>query len=476
MKRTAGPLDVLVPGTRLDSFGRLSYDAQRYRLPARSWPPGSHQRRSRFAREESFEPMASLKKLSRYVKLLRPRVVGEAGSQCAQQFGRGKKAGKPRRATHLAETFQWLRAAQDAGDDGGVAARYCLANGWLPSYPETTGYIIPTFLEYANIFGDDDARDRALRMADWEIDVQLPCGAVQSGDMAHSPEPAVFNTGQVVLGWVKAYEATEEGRFREAATRACDWLVEMMDPDGAWRRGRSSNVQTPVHAYNARSAWALAQAGVVFGRDDWLGAAGRGCEWALTRQTESGWFDDNSFKESTRSRPLLHTICYVVEGLWGTGTLLRDDRFKRAARRTVDSLLDSMEKYSGVRGRYDRQWRPRAHWRCLTGDAQLAGMLLRMRHGAEDEDKYWRAADRLADDLCRFQNTRSGNPGVRGGIAGSFPIWGRYGIFAYVNWAAKFFLDALLLLEHGRDPHALAIGPDSIRLPGRENVARARSA
>jgi hypothetical protein len=34
---------------------------------------------------------------------------------------------------------------------------------------------------------------------------------------------------------------------------------------------------------------------------------------------------------------------------------------------------------------------------------------------------------------------------VRGGIAGSWPIWGAYSRFEFPNWAAKFFADALML-------------------------------
>jgi hypothetical protein len=33
---------------------------------------------------------------------------------------------------------------------------------------------------------------------------------------------------------------------------------------------------------------------------------------------------------------------------------------------------------------------------------------------------------------------------VRGGVPGSFPIWGGYGTYEYLNWAAKFLADALL--------------------------------
>ena len=47
---------------------------------------------------------------------------------------------------HLRAAAQWLAAAQDSQSDGGIAGRYQLGRGWTSSYPETTGYIVPTFL------------------------------------------------------------------------------------------------------------------------------------------------------------------------------------------------------------------------------------------------------------------------------------------------------------------------------------------
>jgi len=51
------------------------------------------------------------------------------------------------------EGLQWLVRAQDnsATRDGGVSRHYSLANGWAASYPETTGYIIPTMLLHARL-------------------------------------------------------------------------------------------------------------------------------------------------------------------------------------------------------------------------------------------------------------------------------------------------------------------------------------
>ncbi len=51
----------------------------------------------------------------------------------------------------IEESIAWLCRAQDrsASADGGVARHYSLITGWGSSYPETTGYIVPTLLTYA---------------------------------------------------------------------------------------------------------------------------------------------------------------------------------------------------------------------------------------------------------------------------------------------------------------------------------------
>ena len=104
--------------------------------------------------------------------------------------------------------------------DDGVSLGYfpCDPNqttGWRPSYPETTGYIIPTLLEFSSRFGDSEVRRRALQMAAYETKIQLPSGAVQAGMVCspESQEPAVFNTGMVLQGYIAAYRATENPEY-----------------------------------------------------------------------------------------------------------------------------------------------------------------------------------------------------------------------------------------------------------------------
>ncbi len=48
----------------------------------------------------------------------------------------------------ITEALAWIGRAQDnsSSADGGVARHYCLVTGWGASYPETTGYIVPTLI------------------------------------------------------------------------------------------------------------------------------------------------------------------------------------------------------------------------------------------------------------------------------------------------------------------------------------------
>ena len=72
--------------------------------------------------------------------------------------GRNKKA-EFNDNEHLSAAIKWLETAQDATTDGGVAGRYSLSSGWSSSYPETTGYIIPTLLRLEEVFEKAAAED-----------------------------------------------------------------------------------------------------------------------------------------------------------------------------------------------------------------------------------------------------------------------------------------------------------------------------
>jgi hypothetical protein len=66
------------------------------------------------------------------------------------------------------------------------------------------------------------------------------------------------------------------------------------------------------------------------------------------------------------------------------------------------------------------------------------------------DPRYRDAALRAVDFVRARQDCRTPDRDVRGEIKGSHPIWGGYAPWSYPNWAAKFFVDALLLV--GRSP------------------------
>jgi hypothetical protein len=345
--------------------------------------------------------------------------------------------------------MQWLCRAQDATPDAGVSRSYALRfmrahgrSGWLASYPETTGYIIPTFLAYAALTGKSEYRERAIRMAQWEADVQMASGAVQGGVIDFPPTPAIFNTGQVLFGWAAAYRETGDDAFLRAAKRGADFLVAAMDADGAWRRHGSEYARQGVNVYDARTAWGLLEASRVTNEIAHRDAAVRNLEFVLTKQRPNGWFEECCLDDN--ARPLLHTIAYTMEGLLEAGCVLGEERFRSAARVAADVLLAKQRPDGSLAGRFDAEWNGAADWSCLTGDAQTAIVWARLYETTGDR-RYLDAAQRMNRYLCSTQDLAASDPGIRGGIKGSQPIWGGYGEFEYLNWAAKFFADALML-------------------------------
>src|SRR4051812_1350516 len=114
----------------------------------------------------------------------------------------------PTASRRLQAALGWLARAQDAHPgDRGVSASYHLAFGWRPSYPETTGYIVNTFLDYARAGGHRDFRTRAVEAGEWLLGLQHPTGGFPGGYGLGSP-PRVFNTGMILFGLADLHTET----------------------------------------------------------------------------------------------------------------------------------------------------------------------------------------------------------------------------------------------------------------------------
>jgi uncharacterized protein YyaL (SSP411 family) len=360
----------------------------------------------------------------------------------------GGYAAEAAHAPHLAEALEWLSRAQDAVSGGGFARAYSLVrdpyfgwHGWQPAYPETTGYIVPTLLAASARLGRPDLAERARRAAQWEVEIQLASGAVRGGVVTQSPSPAVFNTGQVIFGWVAMARVSGDVSFADAAARAGSYLVSALGADGTWVAGRSAFARGGAELYNARTAWALAEAGELLGNAHFTAAATRALETVARRQTPNGWFPDCCLSDA--QRPLLHTLAYTTRGLLEGARVLQRPDLLIAARRAAEATLHSVDDAGWMPGRYNSDWSPAVRWSCLTGQAQSAGIWMRLFH-LTGETHWLEPVPRVLQFLKRTQNRTSSTPGVRGGIKGSAPLNGGYGRYEVLNWATKFYVDALL--------------------------------
>ena len=342
----------------------------------------------------------------------------------------------------LVALMDWLGCAQDnsLSADGGVARDYSLIDGWATSYPETTGYIVPTLLDYAQRTGRGDLRERARRMADWLVRIQLPDGAFQGGKIDSRPlVPVTFNTGQILLGLAAAERTL--GSYREPMRRAADWLVRTQDADGCWRKHPSPFAVAGEKEYETHVAWGLFEAARI-DPDRRYGEAGlKNVRWALSSQGSEGWFSKCCLNEP--ARPLTHTIGYALRGVLEAYRYSADTFFLDAARRTADALMAALRADGALPGRFSRGWMPAVKWVCLTGSAQVAQCLLLMFEFTR-EPRYAEAGRRLNAFVRRTVRVE-GPTHLRGGVKGSFPIDGDYGRYAYINWGAKFLADSLML-------------------------------
>jgi hypothetical protein len=340
---------------------------------------------------------------------------------------------------HLAAAAAWLRRSVDVTGGSGSAHSWAFAKGWRPAYPETTGYILKTFLRLAG--WQDAAVHEAIarRLADWLLTVQLPSGGIPGLTLGRGVGPVVFNTGMVLLGWNAAYARWADPAYLDAGSRAGTFLVSCMDETGSFVRHTSDEL---VHAYNVRAAWALMELGMLADRPEFVSAAERNVRWTLAQENERAFFRHNAFRRGGSA--LTHGIGYVLSGLIECYLLTGRDDYLAPVRRSADRLVALYGRRGRLVAELDESWRELSGHICLVGYCQLAIVLMQL-FSVEDDPRYLNLALQLIDDVKRSQQLGDGDGNHVGAIPGSYPIHGRYARLQYPNWATKFYIDALLM-------------------------------
>ena len=284
------------------------------------------------------------------------------------------------------------------------------------SYPEVTGYTIPTLLSCG-------VSEIALGLARWIISIQHPTGGYSGAD-GHRV-PYVFDTGQVLRGLLAVAETLEPAR--DAIRHAADWMLAHAD-DGILRPRRDSpwfrrygaapdQSRSSYAAHKRRSRYyrdrisedihlyalpPLEAAGRMLGEPRYTACVERSLDYYLGKRDLVQW------------RYLSHFYGYVLEALVDLG---QTDL-------ACKGLHQVMEQ-QGQQGAIPAV--PGATWSCLPGSAQLACVGYKLG--------FMTFAD-LA--LRHLQSVQMPN----GGFPGSYGPGAAYYSGTQVSWACKFFLDA----------------------------------
>jgi len=332
---------------------------------------------------------------------------------------------------HLRLAGEWLLNAQKNGK-GGYAHSFSLINGWLAGYPETTGYIIPTMLELGKVLNEQKFIDSAKQAGDWLLSIQNRDGSF----LDLSGRKQVFDTGQIVYGFLALNEVDAAQKYLDSMTKAVNWLIDTQEPNGSWVKFAYHN---RPHSYYSRVGAILVKMGDIWKNQKIKDAGIRNIGWVLDNQLDNGSFGYMSFVDE---QPYLHTIVYVLEGLMECYSVLNDQKILNKVVLSANKLIEVSRRDCILRSQYGRNWEITNGEKCISGLAQWSLVCFKLNKFTQNEE-YLTEARKNLEYLKRKQVVRSGL-NLKGALSGSVPIWGKYGRFAFLNWGVKYFIDALL--------------------------------
>lgn len=335
----------------------------------------------------------------------------------------------------LQDTLHWLQRSIAVHGGRGSAGYYHLWRGWSAAYPETTGYLIETLWDYYQATGDATLHRDALSCTDWLADIQRSDGAWPGGLGGVLP-PIVFDTGMILFGMTRSFAETGEERYLESARRGLQWLLDLLDPDDIWRQASYVPGYTP--RYYTCVVWAVLYANRhvrLPGVEEQMRVALQAIQGMVSLQGIP------SLSSLRAGEPALtHTIAYEWRGTLESALLLGDAIGVEQASAFGHWAVAQRAANKRLAGTYDEAGKGDHSFTCVTGNAQLSILLQRL-HQVTGEPAFRQTARLLFED-AEAAVWRQGVPGMRGGVPGSQPIWGKYQSFRFPNWAAKFFLDA----------------------------------
>lgn len=333
----------------------------------------------------------------------------------------------------LRDTINWLIKSKHSR--GGSSAFHAPLFGWSKPYPETTGYIIPTLLEYYHFSDYKPAHKTALEFGEWLLSIQSDSGYWYEGQ--HPPKthnPSVFNTGQILFGLISLFGETNDSKWLTSLDKATEWLCSSIDKDGTWKSGHYRGFNP---TYYSRVSWPILLASTVLDNDAYQEKSLLVLDSLIKKKNPNGTFFGWGFDE--HGPAFTHTIAYTLRGFIESSILLDDwQTYGAKTEMALGKFYNLAELKNGrLAGQYDEQFSGTETYSCITGNFQIAHCLMRW-YEKNNDLRLLNAASKLIEYSVKSQSSS-------GAIPGSKPFWGQYMMFRYPNWSAKFCADAILL-------------------------------
>ena len=116
----------------------------------------------------------------------------------------------------LNEGIKWFLYNQKNQPDNGISSQIHFSLWKIilgGSYPEVTGYIIPTLFDYSSTFDDNNVFKSAIIASEFLLEFQNDDGSFPEGNVGSLGPPSVFNTGMIIHGLVRAYKETNNDKY-----------------------------------------------------------------------------------------------------------------------------------------------------------------------------------------------------------------------------------------------------------------------
>lgn len=281
------------------------------------------------------------------------------------------------------------------------------------SYPEVTGYFIPSLLRWGYT-------DIATAYARWLIDIQHNDGSWYDPD---NTAPYDFDSGQILKGLIAIRNAVikENTRFDyslerldEAIKKGCDWILSNMTDKGQlttpstddW--GENEDCNDLIHLYCLSP---IREAGLIYNNQEYLAKVDKILNYYTTERRD----------EIFSFNMLSHFWSYVIEALIDLG---RSDLAVEAMK-----VSETLQENNGFVPAYKN-----VHWVCTTGLFQQALIWYKLGNVKQGNKAFEYALSLQNND---------------GGWYGSYPNdkypeeYNTYFAYDENSWVIKYFLDAL---------------------------------